>query len=376
MCLPTQGVYQARKWSKRYSLVAILAALVEATTSVYLVVWRDMGVIGVMLGTLAGGLFRTGVLVHFIRESIQFRFSTSEASKMILYGLPMLPERIFMVLNRMVAPFFLSRTAQSSQDDLLDTQTGMAKAGIFSVSMRFAQLVNILLYSPFLLAQPVAMFSAEKDHDAKEYYAKTLTYLVFLGVFLSLGVSALCREVVPLVVGPEYHDAWKVVPLLCLAQVFSGLPAPLSPGLLLKRKTRFIPFSDAAGLAVNLLITVLLVRCLQLKDTGAAIGLVGAYFTVCVLRIVFNQRFLKVPWEWTRLAKAFAVGGAIYAVTYPIALPNPWLSLTVKFLICLTFPFILFLIRFYQPAEIRRIRKILGSLPVIGLLTDELESEE
>ena len=152
MCLPTQGVYQARKWSKRYSLVAILAALVEATTSVYLVVWRDMGVIGVMLGTLAGGLFRTGVLVHFIRESIQFRFSTSEASKMILYGLPMLPERIFMVLNRMVAPFFLSRTAQSSQDDLLDTQTGMAKAGIFSVSMRFAQLVNILLYSPFLLA--------------------------------------------------------------------------------------------------------------------------------------------------------------------------------------------------------------------------------
>ena len=41
---------------------------------------------------------------------------------------------------------------------------------------------------------------------------------------------------------------------------------------------------------------------------------------------------------------------------YPGEGPAVWLCLAVKFVICLSFPFLLRLIRFYQPAELRRIR--------------------
>ena len=348
--LPSLTVFRARKWSKRYLAVSVVTAIIQAGTSVFMVVVLKKGVWGVMFGTFVGTFLRTGSYLAMTFDSLKLQFSTSEARKMFSYGLPFLPGYGFTYVS------------QSSDRIFLGQFFSLAEVGVYAVGIRFAQLVNILLTGPFNFIQPAALFSAEKDHDANEFYAKTLTYLIFVGVFLSLGISALSREVIRIMAAtaPEFWPAWRVVPILCLAFLFNGLRNVASPGLLLKRKTKLIPLTEGLGTIVNLALMFVLVR--HFKGIGAGIAVATTFLTVCIARLYFSQRYLPVPWEWKRVVKAFLVGGALYAATFLVRVENIWLSMALKFPICLTYPLILYLIGFYEPAELRRMRTILRNL--------------
>ena len=211
------------------------------------------------------------------------------------------------------------------------------------------------------------MFSAEKDRDAESFYAKTLTYLVFLGVFMGLGISALAREAV-LLLDPKYQEAWKVIPLLCIAQILDGLPPALSPGLLLKRQTLLLPIAHAAGLLVSLILGAWLIWYLKLGLLGTSITFIASFLVICIVRVINSQKFLKIPWEWFRILKVFLVASVLYTLTLFLSFPSIWLSIVVKLLVCLTFPLLLWVVRFYEPAELKRFGMLFSrALQTLGL---------
>ena len=343
--LPSFTVFRARKRSKAYAAVATFSMLVQATLSVALVVVFHQGVWGIMLGIVLGIVLRTLLGILMTLETLSLRVSLHEVVKMLLYGLPFLPGNIFSYVNRSSDRVFLTH--------LLD----LGVQGVFSVGLRFAQIVSVLIFIPFNFIRPAAIFDSEKDHDATHFYSRMLTYLVFLGLFLSLGVSALAPEALRVMTGPKYWSAWTVVPLLSLSYLFDGIRHSISPGLLLKRKTALMSLAEAIGTVVNVILMLLLVR--SVGSFGASLALAITYFVVCAVLLFFNHWHLPVPWEWMRLTKLFLTAAALYFFTLFLPLPGLWTAFTVKFLICLTFPLLLWLIRFYEPVELLRIHDTL-----------------
>lgn len=348
LVLPLQAVFRARRWSGRYAVAALAGVLIQITVSIYVVVIMGLGPWGPVLGNLAGITVSSALILFMVRDSIKLQFHRTEARKMLKYGLPLAPE---------AAASFVSRF---SDRVFLRWFTTLGVVGVYAVGVKFSFLLQYLIFAPFAFIEPAAIFSAEKDRDAPEFYAKTLTYLVFLGLFMSLGVSALCREVIRIMSAPEFWGAWKVVPLLCITQMLFGIRGSLSQGLLLKRKTGYISLSEGVGMLFNIVSMLVLVR--WFGALGAAAATVVTYLVVVLLRLFFNLRYMKIPYEWKRLAKAVLVAAGLYVITLFVTIDNVWLSMAVKFPICLTYPLILFVIGFYEPAELRRGRKILVHL--------------
>ena len=356
LALPALVVFRARLWSRRFAAIAIVGALITGVSILYMVAVLKMGLLGLALGDLAGSLFRTVLLLAIIAPRLRPVFSRTEARKMLDYGLPLLPYPGISYVNESSDRFFLKSFA------------GLESVGVYNLGWRFAWIVNALVYGPFLWIQPAAIFSAEKDADAREFYAKILTYLVFMGTFVGLGVSGLSREVIRLIGSEhkEYWGAWKLVPFLSLAFVLGGIRDAISPGLLLRRRTQFISLAEGVGTVV--IVSLMFVTVRQWQGIGAVLALLIGRMVTLSVRLFFGQKSVHVPYEWGRIAMILGVAAGLFLATLPLSMQNNWLSMAVKLPVLGSFPLVLYLLGFYQPAEVRRMWHVVQrTLSRVGL---------
>jgi len=366
--LPSFAVFRAQKRSGAYAAIATVAVVVNVLLSFLFVIAFHWDVWGIMLANLIGIALRTALGLLSTRNVLSLRFSRLEAHKMIAYGLPLVPGQFLGYCNRSSDTWFISY------------YISFAAAGVYSVGLRFGQIIAILLFTPFNFIRPAAIFSAEKDQDAPEFYARMLTYLVFLGLFLTLGVSALVPETLRIIAPskPHYWNVWPIVPLLCLSYLFDGLRRSCAPGLLIKRKTNLMSIAEAFGTGANLLLMVILVP--TIGPLGAAVAVFVTYFVTCFVLFAYDKKYFPVRWEWRRIAKLFIVASFLYALSLLVRLPDLnfsftlkipfgpaflvrftdlWITFVLNFLLCLTFPLVLLPLRFYEPAELQRLIRLL-----------------
>ncbi len=223
------AVFRAQKWSFRYMMVSLGALLVSLGTTIYLVVFQQLNIAGVIFGLLAGGVTSALLSLWMIRYHLRLAVSRLEIRKMVSYGLPFIPANIISFL-------------QNSADRLIiQALLGPASVGLYALAKRFGQLIRILVINPFELISPAIVFDAERDPRAKEFYPRLLTYFLLVTAFIALGVAVLADDVLKLMADPEYWAAGAVVPWVCLAFVLYGARGLVSVGLALKRKTQWFP---------------------------------------------------------------------------------------------------------------------------------------
>ena len=73
----------------------------------------------------------------------------------------------------------------------------------------------------------------------------------------------------------------------------------------------------------------------------------------------FSNRLHKVQIEWQRLATLFAVSIFCYFAGIMVATGSMWADIAIKGLVCLAFPMVLYLFKFFTFDEIRKAREIL-----------------
>jgi O-antigen/teichoic acid export membrane protein len=135
----------------------------------------------------------------------------------------------------------------------------------------------------------------------------------------------------PIFVGREYLDAWRVIPPLALASICSRLYI-FAPGLDIEKKTRLIMLINLGAALLNVALCFLLIPPLGL--TGAALSTLLAAFSGFVAYMACSQRFYPVPHAWRPLIVAFA--GNLIAVGVGLSLRlSPTLGLLAKVAILL-----------------------------------------
>jgi len=99
---------------------------------------------------------------------------------------------------------------------------------------------------------------------------------------------------------------------------------------------------------------------------GATIATLLSYVLFCGLRYWASNLFFKVKYEWGRVFMILTVGSAIIGLFYL----NDWLrgdfpgearlliSVAIKAMIALSFPLLLFWLRFFDARELGRIAEI------------------
>lgn len=318
--------------------------------SVWLVVGRDEGARGLLLGNFAASAAVLAGLLWVLRGRIGWphRIERLRLPAMLRFGLPTVPAEVSVFALNLIDRLYLYRVESE------------AAAGLYSLAVKLATVV-ILVTRAFQYAWPPLAYSIADDAEARRFYALVATwYVVFTGLVVA-ALTLLGRWALRLLATPEFYGAFAALPWVALGWALYGLFLVLvvMAGRA-KVTTRNFP-AAAAGLAVNAGLLVVLVP--ELGIAGAGVALCGAYVVMLAVMFVLTRRLFAVAFEWGRLAHAAALIAAV-TVAAELLLPTGGADgLLLRTGALLAIPALLLLTRFPRAEEAARLRAAIFRAP-------------
>lgn len=332
--------------SALFSTLSVSKFLTGAALNIYFIAVLQRGVEGLIVaGLILELLFALIYLVLMLRH-LKIVFVWSILKRLLSFGVPLVPAG-------------LSRLILASSDRyFLQFLTTTAEVGLYSLGYRIGLAVSLIVQA-IQLAWPAEMFTLAKGPHAEKKLAKLLTYyLVILG-FFGLGLSVLTKEVLVIMTTPKFYAAYKVVPLVVISYILYGVRFMTNTALETQNKMKYVPPIIISAAGLNLVLNYLLIPSYGMM--GAAWATVISYLFLVTVQTVVNLRFWYIPYEYKRIAKLAITYGLVYAVSLLVATPNLWFNIFLKLTLLATYPFLLYLMQFYEEAELKAVRQFLGS---------------
>jgi len=183
-----------------------------------------------------------------------------------------------------------------------------------------------------------------------------LTYFVFVLFWAGLGLSFFGKELIKLLaLNPDYWVAYQVVPYIILAYIFSGARYVVSLGLNFKRKTKYIAYTTIGVAILNIGLNFLLIP--KYKMMGAAVATIISFAALYFTTYFIANRFYKIPYENLKLLKMLILAIVLFFLSTLLANLQILPRILIKIVILISFPFILYLMNFYEEIEILSLKQ-------------------
>jgi O-antigen/teichoic acid export membrane protein len=259
---------------------------------------------------------------------------------MTRFGLPTMPAELSLYGLNFIDRLLLVRLA------------GLADAGLYSLSVKFAQAVTVLVKG-FQLAWPPLAYSIRDDEEARRAYAAIVTWYLAVCTFVVTGLWLLSRWIVRLLAAPEFFASYEAIGLVSTGVMLYGLYLVLLVVLGRTGRTEFNFPATAAGTVANIGLNLLLIPELGIK--GAGIALVASYAVILVLMYAFTQRLFHVSYEWGRMALVAGTAGALVAAGELLLPTEGFAGLASRTAVWFAYPLVLFATGFLHDEERRAI---------------------
>ncbi len=284
--------------AKAFLVFTVSNVLVTIPLTVWLVVFEGEGARGLLLGQYgSGAVFLAGLLLIHSRR-LGLLADLALLRRMVRFGLPTMPAELSLYSLNFIDRVMLVRLA------------GLADAGLYALSVKFAQAVNVLVKG-FQLAWPPLAYSIRDDDEARRAYAVIVTWFVAVTAFVVAGMWLLARWIVRALAAPEFFASYEAIGLVSTGVTLYALYLVLVVVLGRTGRTEFNFPATAAGTAANVGLNLALIPPYGI--VGAGMALVGSYAVTLTLMYVFTQRLFRVPYEWLRLGQVAALAAGLVA---------------------------------------------------------------
>ena len=334
------NLFRVEERSVAFVLASLTNILITVGATILLVVVLDEGPLGVIVGNFTGTLLVYVVLLGYRREQLGLQLSGPLLRQMNHFGLPLVPSALLLWVTNFSDRFFLVKLTDTSE------------VGLYSVGVRVASAM-VLLLTAFRMAWPAFAYSIKSDEEAKQTYSWVLTYLTVLSTWIATALALLSPWIVAWLTTPQFESASQVVGPLSFAAVAFGGYIVLAIGIGRARRTQFNWVITGVAAAVNVGLNLALIPFYGMM--GAAVATVAAYTVMFVGMAWWAQRIFPVPYQWRRVLTAVAAGVALSATGKLIGS-----DLAFSVALVLVYPLLLFALRFYLPAEKKRLRELVG----------------
>jgi O-antigen/teichoic acid export membrane protein len=329
-------LFRLEERARAYFVTTIVNVLAAIGLTVVLVVGRDEGARGLLLGSyLSGAAVALGLIAMQWRR-LSLRIDRPLLRRMTRFGLPTMPAELSLYLLNFVDRIVIVRSA------------GLAEAGLYSLAVKFAQAVNVLVRG-FQLAWPPLAYSIRDDGEARRAYAAIVTWFVAGCAFVVTGMWLFSRWIVRILAAPQFFDSYEAIGLIATGVTLYALYMVLVVILGRTGRTEFNFPATIAALLANLALNIALVPPLGI--VGAGLALVASYLVVVGLMYVFTQRLFPVPYEWARLARIVLVSTALVLLGELLLPTDGLVGLAARIVLWLAYPAVLLLSGFFTDEE-------------------------
>lgn len=222
---------------------------------------------------------------------------------------------------------------------------GTEQVGIYQANFKIGVFMMLLVsmfdqaWRPFFLAHA-------KDNDAKDTFAKVLSFFFALGSWFLLGISFLMPDLIQSnlfgnfhLIGPDYWGGLSIIPLIVTGYFFYGLYINFMVGPVITKKTRVLMWITLLGAAASITTNLTLVPHIGILGAGWAVAV--SYAVMAAALFTFTQKVYPIPYEYKKLAVMLLVclatvgmaryfGGNVWAEVILLTLYPGWMYLFLR----------------------------------------------
>jgi O-antigen/teichoic acid export membrane protein len=328
---------------RAFFATTILNVVAAIALTVVLVVGRDEGARGLLIGSYASGAAFVLALIALQWRRLSLWPEPALLRRLFRFGLPTMPAEVSLYGLNFVDRLIIVRSL------------GLKEAGLYSLGVKFAQAVNVLVRG-FQLAWPPLAYSIREDGEARRVYAAVVTLFVAGTAFVVAGMWLFSRWIVRALAAPEYFGAYEVIGLIATAVTLYALYLVLVVILGRTGRTEFNLPAAIGALVVNVALNLALVPPLGI--VGAGLALVASYLVVLGLMYVFTQRLFPVPYEWGRLLRVVGTVAAIVGLA-ELAVPTEGAAgFLLRAVLLAAYPLLLWATGFFSAEERRWLARL------------------
>jgi O-antigen/teichoic acid export membrane protein len=344
-----------------FTIVNLLKLLTVLFLTIYFIVFRRMGVSGIYLAQVAGNLLFIIILSGYtLKNCIPF-FNFTLFRSMSRYGFPLLLANFAGASLSVIDRYSLNSLAL------------LKFVAIYALAFKISSVLKLVIVDSIKMAVTPIVMKKINSPDNKRFYSKTLlysSYVLMLGIIV---ISLFSYEAIKVISkSSEFWRANIVVPVLSLSVFFTNMRETSSYGLLINKKTGIVGLNVVISAILNIALNLLLIP--KWNITGAAVATALTQFVYWSLNYSFSQKEYFIPYEQSKVAMIFITGALISFLGLLVNDMGLMARLFIKSAAIISFPFLLYLFRFYEPVELEYIKGFANKWSKIGNLRQNLRS--
>lgn len=292
-------------------------------------------------------LFCTAIITFFFwKELTDFRwvFDKILFRKMLSYSWPILLLGITGILNQTADKILFPIVSPGAE--------GHVQLGIYGAAAKIAMIMAMITQA-FRYAYEPFVFGSAKEKGSRDTYAKAMKYFIIFTLLAYLVVVGYL-DVLKYIIGRDYWEGLKVVPVVMAAEIMMGVYFNLSFWYKLIDKTIYGAWFSGVGCVVLVLINVLLIP--KYGYMACAWAGVAGYGTSMLLSYFVGQKKYPINYPLKSITVYICIAALFTAIMLytPQSLPKA-LRLGINTLLIILF--VAHIIHYDFP---------ISSLPVIG----------
>jgi O-antigen/teichoic acid export membrane protein len=338
---------QLQQKAMKYTGANMLMLLVNLSLTILFIVFFRFGLVSIYIAQTIGGLVYLLFLSPFIFKNLSYNFDWNAFKSMLAFVLPLIISSIAALIISV------------SDRYILRYVSGYEKLGLYSFGAKLANTVNVLLVGPIQLAIYPILVRIFNSEQKQRFYSKVLTYLSFILILCILFFSFFSQEIVKVLSQRmEYWDSYKVIPILSFAAVFMMMKDLASLHLQLLKRTKILSIVVVTISLLNIGFNILLIPLFSYM--GAAFSFLISQVLYFTALHFFANKPVLIGYEYRKIITMLTISGILVLLTFWLADYPLIVRLSVKTVLFLSFPFLLYPFGFYESIELKRISQIWG----------------
>lgn len=310
--------------NKQYSFSSIIAAIVTIVLNLIFLVGFHKNGKYVLIASLISNIICTIYLliVNKIFKNVKIKYIDKKLIKDLLkYSIPMIPNELSWWIVHV------------SDRTIISYALGVAANGIYSVSCKFSNILSSI-FNIFNLSWQESAALHINDTDKDEFFSNVINKVFNLFICFCIGILACLPFVFELLIKDSYREAYKYVPILLLANIFSVLIGLIGSIYVAKKMTKEVAKTTMIAAIINLTIDIALIKVIGIY--AAAISTLVSYMLLAIYRYIDVQKYVKVKIP----IKNIVVNSIIFILVVVLYLYNNIALNVINLLLCILYAII------------------------------------
>ena len=246
--------------------------------------------------------------------------------RMLRYSLPLVILGVAGILNQVADKIFFFFFFPDEAEATL-------QLGIYGAASKIAMIMAMFTQA-FRFAYEPFVFGKSKEKDSREMYAQAMKFFIIFTLLAFLAVM-FYLDILRHIIGRDYWDGLRVVPIVMAAEIFMGIYFNLSFWYKLIDETRWGAYFSLTGCTILILMNIFLIpkygyiACAWAGFAGYGVAMLLSYFV--------GQKKYPIQYDLKAIGMYVLLAAVLYLAAEYVPIDNIYLRMAYRTVLLILF---------------------------------------